>query len=120
MTIRLPEPARDRRAIRATDREYRNTQLYILSQCVPGEVYGPAPDDDRAARVFQVMSGDGYFIEVAPKSYIITARGLEYRKRLQRSAWRQWLLDNAYWVIPTMVSVVSVITAICAVIVGAI
>ena len=118
MTIRLPEPARDRRAIKAMDREYRDAQLYILRQCAPGEVYAPAPDDVRTTVLFHVMSGEGYFTEVEPQRYTITTKGLEYRKRLQRPAWRQWLLDNAYWVIPTMVSVASVITAICAVIIG--
>ncbi len=64
------------------------------------------------------MSAEGYFTEVEPKPYAITAKGLDYRDRLQRPAWRQWLLDNAYWVIPTMVAVVATITAICAVIIS--
>ena len=119
MTIRIPEPTRDRRAQKELDRKYKAARIYLLRQCIPGEVYGPAPDDAKTALLFDQMSREGYFTEVLPKRYAITPIGLEYRKRLQRPAWRQWLLDNAYWVIPTMVSVASVITAICAVIVGA-
>ena len=62
------------------------------------------------------MCAEGYFTEVEPNRYAITEKGLDYRNRLQRPAWWQHLLDNKHWVIPTMVAVASVITAICAVI----
>ena len=119
MTIRLPEPARDPRAVKAADREYRDAQLYLLTQSVPGEIDGPAPDAVRTTDLFRVMCAEGYFTEVEPNRYAITEKGLDYRNRLQRSAWRNWLLDNKHWVVPTTVAVASVITAICAVIIGA-
>jgi hypothetical protein len=55
----------------------------------PGEVYGPAPDDAQTSLLFHIMSAEGYFTEVEPKRYVITAKGLDYRDRLQRPAWRQ-------------------------------
>ena len=118
MTIRIPEPTRDRRVQKKLDKKYKEARLYLLNQCTPGEVYGPAPEDAKTALLFDQMSREGYFTEILTKRYAITPKGLEYRNRLQRPAWWQWLLDNAYWVIPTMVSVASVITAICAVIIG--
>ncbi len=119
MTIRLPEPLRDRRAIRGADRAYQDAQLYILRQCVPGEAYSPPPEDERTNLIFRAMAAEGYLFEVEEKRYVITAKGQEFRDRLQRPAWRQWLLDNARWVIPTAVAIASTITAICAVIIGA-
>ena len=119
MTIRLPEPVRDPRSVKATDREYRDAQLYILTQSVPGKIDGPAPDNVRTIVLFRVMCGEGYFTEVEPNRYAITEKGLDYRNRLQRPAWRNWLLDNTHWAVPTMVAIASVITAICAVIIGA-
>ena len=119
MTIRVPEPVRDRRTIRAEDKRYRETQLHILRNCVPGVAYGPPPEDEQADLTFRAMSSEGYLIELAPGRYVITAKGRDYRDRLQRPAWRQWLLDNVQWIVPTIVAVASVITAICAVIIGA-
>ena len=118
MTIHAPEPTRSRADRKEIDRLYKETQLFLLRQCVPGEIHGPAPDDSRAVDMFRVMSAEGYLVEVAPQRYAITEKGLQYRDRLQRPAWRQWLLDNAQWVFPTVVAVASVIVAICAVIVG--
>ena len=115
MTIRLPQPARDPGAIKKTDQEYRDAQLYILRQSVPGEVDGPAPDDVRAIVLFSVMSAEGYFTEVEPNRYAITEKGIDYRNRLQRPTWWQWLLDNKRWVVPTIVAIASII---CAVIIG--
>lgn len=118
MTIRLPEPARDRRTEKELDRRYKEARLFLLRQCIPGEVYRPAPDDAKTALLFNQMSREGYFTEVLPERYTITPKGLEYRDRLRRSAWRQWTIDNAQWVFPTLVAVASTITAICAVILG--
>ena len=118
MTIRLPEPERDRRAIRRADRAYREAQLYILRQCVPGAAYSPQPEDERTNLIFRAMAREGYLFEIEEKRYIITAKGQEYRERLQRPPWRQWLLDNVRWVIPTVVAVASTITAICAIVMG--
>jgi hypothetical protein len=118
MTIRPPDPARDRRTIKVQDRRYKETQLYILQQCTPGETYGPPPEDEQTDLLFRAMSVEGHLIEVESKRYFITAKGQEYRDRLQRPAWRQWLLDNAQWVTPTFVAVASIIVAICALILG--
>lgn len=119
MTIRPPPPLMDSRTRREQDRRYKALQLYVLQQCTPGEMNSPPPEDEQTNLQLRVMVVEGYLIEVEPKRYVITAKGREYRDRLQRPAWRQWLLDNAQWVIPTMVAIASVITAICAVIVGA-
>ena len=118
MTIRAPEPTRSRADRKEIDRQYRETQLYLLRQCVPGEIHGPAPDDSRTVDMFRVMSAEGYLVEVAPQRYAITVKRIQYRDRLQRPVWRQWLLDNAQRVFPTVVAVASVIVAICAVIIG--
>ena len=114
MTIRLPEPERDRRYIKQQDKRNKALRLYLLRQCAPGEAYGTEPGDEKTARLFHVMSSEGYFLEVAPGQYTITEKGQDYRKRLQRPTWRQWLLDNARWVITTIVAVASVIVAIYA------
>ena len=119
MTIRLPQPPRDRRAIKSADREYREAQLYILTQSVPGAVDGPASDDVRTTDLFRVMCAEGYFTEVEPNRYAITEKGLDYRNRLQRPAWWQWLLDNKHWVIPTIVAItVATVSTITAIIIG--
>ncbi len=119
MTIRIPEPERDRHTIRALDKRYRDALLFVLQRCTPGEAYGPPPEDEQSELLFRAMNAEGYLIEVEPKRYVITAKGQDYRNRLQRPAWRQWLLDNMQWVIPTIVAVASTVTAICAVIVSA-
>ena len=107
MTIRLPQPPRDPRAIKAADREYREAQLYILTQSVPGVVDGPALDDIPTTDLFRVMCAEGYFTEVEPNRYAITEKGLDYRNRLQRPAWWQWLLDNKHWVVPTLAVIMT-------------
>ena len=120
MTIRTPPPLMDRRTRREQDRRYKALQLSVLQQCTPGEMNSPPPEDEQIDLQLRVMVVEGYLIEVEPKRYVITAKGQEYRDRLQRPAWRQWLLDNAQWVIPTTVAIASTITAICAVIIGVI
>lgn len=116
MTIRVPEPTRSRADRKEKDRQYKENQLYLLRQCVPGETHGPALDDARTVDMFHVMTVEGYLVEVAPQRYAITAKGIQYRDRLQRPAWRQWLLGNTRWVITTIIAVASVIVAIYAVI----
>ena len=116
MTIRLPEPEKDRRATKALDKKYKEAQLYVLRRCTPGEAYGPPDDDEQTNLFFLAMSAEGHLIKIEPKRYVITAKGQEYRNRLQRPILRQWLLDNLQWVIPTTVAVASTITAICAVV----
>ena len=52
MTIRPPDPARDRRTIKVQDRRYKETQLYILQQCTPVETYGPRRKMSRLTSCF--------------------------------------------------------------------
>ncbi len=118
MTILTPTPL-DRRARKELDNRYKTLQLNLLQQCTPGTMNRPPPGDEQIDLQMRVMAIEGYLVEVEPKLYVITAKGQEYRDRLQRPAWRQWLLDNAQWVIPTIVAIASTVTAICAVIVGA-
>ena len=93
--------------------------MHILQRCAPGLAYGPPQEDEQAVLIFRAMCAEGYLIELEPGRYTITGKGRQYRDRLQRPAWRQWLLDNAQYVVPTIVAAASVITAICAVILSA-
>ena len=79
----------------------------------------PPPEDEQTDLQLRVMVAEGYLITIEPKRYVITAKGQDYRDRLQRPVWRQWLLDNAQWVVPTIVAAASVIVAVCAVLLGA-
>lgn len=118
MTILTPAPL-DRRTRKERDRRYKTLHLNLLQQCTPGAINRPPPGDEQITLQMRVMAAEGYLLAVEPERYVITEKGLDYRDRLQRPAWRQWLLDNTHWVVPTIVAVASVITAICAVIIGA-
>ncbi len=117
MTILTPAPL-DRRTRKERDRRYKTLQLNLLQQCTPGTISRPPPGDEQITLQMRVMAAEGYLFQVETERYVITAKGLDYRNRLQRPAWRNWLLDNAQWIVPTIVAVASVITAICAVIIG--
>ena len=114
---RAPEPQLDQAAIRRADAEYARTELHILQGCSPGYVYN-APSDARTQHAPDIMTAEGYLVRIRD-SYAITAKGRDYRNRLQRGKISQWLRDNWHWAVTTTVAAASVIVAVAAVIVAA-
>ena len=117
MVIRVPTPRPTKREIKKRVRDYEEMEIHILESCSPGYAYEVTRDDGGPPAIFDIMTAEGYLIEVGVK-YAITARGRRRLTYLHRGRLARWLAANYQWIVTTLIATASVFTALTGVIIA--